>query len=653
MKKLLLVTGVLVASLVAAAASPPKEEGEVSKLADGVYFMEMHTQPEFLGCNSGWVVFDDYVLVLDAGFPLSAKLVVDQVRKTTDKPIRYVFDTHYHGDHSFGNGVYVDLGATGVAHALCLRDQRLKGASGFKQQSESKDELARRQVAGANWKEATIAFDSKLIFDDGKQRVELLHFGQAHTPGDAMAYLPKQQILFTGDACVNGAFNYMGDGDSESWIRVLSALQELKVAIVAPGHGPVAKRDLLETQKRWFVELRQQVGAGIAAGKTLQEIQQTIEIPFYETWTRKKATEQVANISQVYNELTGRVTPAMLLRDIGLTEGPSPTKDTAGWKPPQKVVVPNLAPGRLAELRGVAPGVEIVPVRNATEAAKAVPGADAIIGFCNGEIVRAGKDLRWVQFASAGVEEIVSIPELVERPIALTNAQRLFAPEIADHALAMLLAFTRGLRATIPHQVQDSTWRIPRDFDPAQFIELRGKTILLAGLGGIGTEVARRANAFGVRVLATDSKVTDRPSFIWHLGPPPELKSLAPQADAVINCLPLTRETTGLFDAEFFAAMKPTAYFINVARGKSVDTSALLDALKNKKIAGAGLDVTEPEPLPPEHELWKLPNVIVTPHVASQSDGRNERLWLLYRENLRRFAAGEPLLSVVDKGKGY
>ncbi len=650
MKKL---TALVVIGFCFVSGSVTADGGKVTKLADGVYFMETQTEPEFLGCNTGWVVFDDYVLVLDAGFPLSAKIVVDEVRKTTNKPIRYVFDTHYHGDHSFGNGVYVDLGATGVAQTLCIRDQRLKNPAGYKGQAESNNELARRQVAGAKWKDATIGFDSSMEFSDGRHRVVLLHYGQAHTPGDAMAYLPNEKILFTGDACVNGAFNYMGDGDSENWIKVLESLQELDVKTVAPGHGPLAGRELLETQKTWFVQLREQVGIGIAAGKSLDQIKSSIEIPWYEQWTGKKATAQIPNITQVYNELTGRVTPAVLIRDLAITAGPSPTKDTPGWTAPKKVIVGNHAPAKLAALKAVAPNVELVVARNAAEAAQLAADVDGVIGFCTADIVKAGKKLRWIQVLSAGVENYVTIPDLAKSDVVLTNTQKVYAPEIGDHALAMLLAFTRGLRWQIPHQITESRWGPPRDFNESQFIELQGKTILVVGLGGIGTEVARRASAFGVKVIATDPKVTDRPKFVHHLGTSAELKSLLPKADAVINCAPLTAETEKMFNADAFAAMKPSAFYIAVSRGRLTDTDALVYALKNKQIAGAGLDVTEPEPLPPGHELWKMPNVIITPHIASRSEPRDERMWLMYRENLRRFAAGEPLLGVVDKQKGY
>jgi phosphoglycerate dehydrogenase-like enzyme len=343
----------------------------------------------------------------------------------------------------------------------------------------------------------------------------------------------------------------------------------------------------------------------------------------------------------------------VLIRDLAITAGPSPTKETPGWTAPKKVVIGNHSPGQIASLKAVAPDVELVVARTPAEAAKLAVDADGVIGFCTKDIVTAGKKLRWIQVLSAGVENYISIPEVVKSDIVLSNTQKVYAPEIGDHALAMLLAFTRGLRWQIPHQVNESTWGLPRGFNQSQFIELRGKTILVVGLGGIGTEVARRANAFGVKVIATDPKVTERPKFVHHLGRPAELKSLLGQADAVINCSPLTAETEKLFNADAFAAMKPSAFYIAVSRGKLTDTDALVYALKNKQIAGAGLDVTDPEPLPNDHDLWKMSNVIITPHVASRSEPRDERMWLMYRENLRRFAAGEPLLGVVDKQKGY
>jgi phosphoglycerate dehydrogenase-like enzyme len=180
-----------------------------------------------------------------------------------------------------------------------------------------------------------------------------------------------------------------------------------------------------------------------------------------------------------------------------------------------------------------------------------------------------------------------------------------------------------------------------------------GKTMLVVGLGGIGSEVAKRAHALGMKVTATRASGRTGPQFVSYVGLPDELLKLASEADFVVNTAPLTAQTTGIFDAAFFAKMKPSAYFINVARGRSVVTSALVDALNSKKIAGAGLDVTDPEPLPPDHPLWKAPNVIITPHVANDSDLGYEAQVKVVQENLRRYLAGEKMLSVVDVSKGY
>ncbi len=625
----------------------------VQQLAPGVYFLVTPGQPDFIGSNSGWVIFKDYVVVIDAGFPFSARHVIDAVRKTTKKPIRFVFDTHYHGDHSFGNGVYVSVGAVGIGHTLCIRDQRLKNPIGWLLQHRSPSARQRALVEGTELKHATVAFERKLVLDDGVQRVEFLHFGHGHTPGDAIAYLPKQRIVFTGDLCVNGPYNYMGDADTESWVRVLEAIQQLDIDIVAPGHGPPAGKELLELQRRYIVELRRHVLAGALAGKSFAQIRDSFRLPFYKSWTGVEARTRVENLQHVYAEILGLVPRYYLLRDLGLKEGPSPTSEDPGWTKPTKVLVPRLSPLRMAALQAVAGDVQLVPYRNEREAVRLVSDADGVIGLCTPELVRAGKRLRWIQVPSAGVERYVGISELTERGIVLTNAQRIYGPEIADHAFAMLLAFTRGIKAIAAHHAQGGRWELPEDFDRNRIIELAGKTVLVVGLGGIGTEVARRAAAFGCRVLAIDPKPLAKPDFVFQLGKPEALLEMAARADVVFNCAPLTKVTEKWFDDEFFGAMKPTAYFISVGRGRSTDTDALVRALREGRIAGAGLDVTDPEPLPPDHPLWQFPNVIITPHMASWSEHRNDRLFELYRENLRRFVRGEPLLNVVDLERGY
>ena len=156
-----------------------------------------------------------------------------------------------------------------------------------------------------------------------------------------------------------------------------------------------------------------------------------------------------------------------------------------------------------------------------------------------------------------------------------------------------------------------------------------------------------------MRVIATRASVAAKPAFVEYVGKPAELLKLAGQADVVVNCTPLLPATEKLFDATFFAAMKPGGYFINVGRGKSVVQDDLVAALKSGQLAGAGLDVTEPEPLPADHPLWQLPNVIITPHVAATSDRVFARVFLLAQENTRRYVAGERLLSVVDTARGY
>jgi glyoxylase-like metal-dependent hydrolase (beta-lactamase superfamily II) len=275
-------------------------ETTVTELAPGVWFRKTETQPAFIGCNQSWVEFKDFVLVIDANFPGQAQQVIELIRKQTDKPIRYVFDTHYHGDHADGNAHYTRAGATAVAAERAKIEFETKGAAGFEQQQESKPD----EYGGLEYGVPALYFPEKLVLDDGTQRVELIHFGHGHTLGDAVAWLPEHGILFTGDACVNGAFNYMGDGDTASWIACLGAMQELPVKQVAPGHGELAGAELLETQKRYFVELRSEVQKLIDAGRTLDQIKQELDLPWYQQWAGKDVKDNTENIETVYKELT-------------------------------------------------------------------------------------------------------------------------------------------------------------------------------------------------------------------------------------------------------------------------------------------------------------------------------------------------------------
>jgi phosphoglycerate dehydrogenase-like enzyme len=177
--------------------------------------------------------------------------------------------------------------------------------------------------------------------------------------------------------------------------------------------------------------------------------------------------------------------------------------------------------------------------------------------------------------------------------------------------------------------------------------------MLVIGLGGVGTAISKRAQAFGMRVMALDPKEMERPAFVFSLHKPDKLMELLPKADVVVVACPLTAETRGLLGEAQFKAMKKSGYLINVARGAIVQSPALVAALERKEIAGVGMDVTDPEPLLANHVLRKMPNVVISPHVGGQSPEAGERQWRLLRENVRRFAAGEPLLCVVDKQRGY
>jgi phosphoglycerate dehydrogenase-like enzyme len=257
-----------------------------------------------------------------------------------------------------------------------------------------------------------------------------------------------------------------------------------------------------------------------------------------------------------------------------------------------------------------------------------------------------------VQIESAGAERYSFSPEFVKSQVTITNCKILQGPEIADHALGLLLALTRQINLAIKDN-EKGEW-VKRNYTP---IELWGKTAVIIGVGGIGTQIALRVHASGMTVIAVDPKEIPYVPFISRFVPPDRLNEVLPLADVVFISAPLTLKSQGMMGAKQFALMKQNSYFIAVSRGGLYEMDGLVQALQSKKLAGAGVDVTNPEPLPPGHPLWKCPNVIITPHVAGVSDpyplgeyGRDEKVFI---ENLKRFAAGERLINIVDKELGY
>lgn len=354
-------------------------------------------------------------------------------------------------------------------------------------------------------------------------------------------------------------------------------------------------------------------------------------------------------------DVSGRAVPPdaqALIDELGLREGKQAVRDMPGWSGLRKVVVRLDSSDRLPALQAAAPGVEIAVVDSAGAAAEEIAGAQALLGFCDEEILARGEQLHWIQVYSAGIDRCVGNPSLHQGDKVMTNGQRIASPALAEHAIALMMALVRGLDLYHANQLRGS-WQRDVGLGSTDFMELEGRTALVIGLGGIGTQTAKRAHALGMRVVATRNSRREGPPWVAYVGLADEASKLAQEADVVINTAPLTDETRGMFDAEFFAAMKPTAYFISVGRGASTVTDDLVAALETGQIAGAGLDVTDPEPLPEGHPLWAAPRVLISPHTAGRSDKGRDRLFGLVAENLRRYAAGEPLLSVVDIEKGY
>jgi len=303
----------------------------------------------------------------------------------------------------------------------------------------------------------------------------------------------------------------------------------------------------------------------------------------------------------------------------------------------------------LRQLRDRFSDTEFVIATEGEAFAAALPEADAIIGgaaLSDAELA-AARRLRWVQVTSAGVEGWLT-PALAEHPLKLTNFSGVAAPNIADHVLAMLYAFARGLPELIERQ-RRKEWsdEAPATFEPA------GQTLVILGLGDIGEELAKRASGVGMRVLAMQRNPEEPPEGVDETVKSDELPDLLREADHVALTLPLTEKTKGIIGAGELALLRPSAYLFNIGRGQLIDQDALIAALRAGRLAGAGLDVADPEPLPADSPLWAMPNVLITGHHAVATPRLWERGIVLLEDNVGRFLKGEELRNEVDTKAGY
>jgi phosphoglycerate dehydrogenase-like enzyme len=341
-----------------------------------------------------------------------------------------------------------------------------------------------------------------------------------------------------------------------------------------------------------------------------------------------------------------------LIQSLGLTESSTAVRDNPVWQKPKRIAIHDFRELRVNGqsipeiVQHIAGDAEILIY--SLDSLDELSGADVILGYCTPAVLAAAFELRWMHSFSVGVDGCTLSEEISEHDFILTNNQRGTGPDIAEHVIALMMALTRNLDFYVQEQ-QAGRW----SRGERQAININGKTMLVLGLGGIGTEVARRAHGLGMRVIATRNSSREGPGFVDYVGLSNEMLKLAAEADVIANTLPLTEETEGLVDAGFFGEAKPGALYLNVGRGKTTDTEALVAALRSGQIGGAGLDVTDPEPLPADHPLMHMENVIITPHISAHTDESTARTMAIGLENLRRYTLGEPLLSEVDFSQGY
>jgi len=281
----------------------------VQNIAPDVYFHQ--GDPRLGTCNNGWIVMADYVVEVDANYPVGARIIIPKIQAITAKPIRFVIDTHFHPDHSSGNQIWADAGAVAVAQVATLAELVKSGEAQWALGAKTRPDLASSRL-----KLPSITYTDAMAFDDGNHRIELHFFGVGHTHGDTLVWLPHEKILFTGDVCVNGSYNYIHDSDVGEWIKLLEKVKTLGAEKVCPGHGPMGGPEIIEDQQAYFIELMRGVQAQVDAKKSPAEVKAAVPAIAARLRTIKHIARYVptdfwftAQVDKVYTELGGQELP--------------------------------------------------------------------------------------------------------------------------------------------------------------------------------------------------------------------------------------------------------------------------------------------------------------------------------------------------------
>jgi phosphoglycerate dehydrogenase-like enzyme len=315
------------------------------------------------------------------------------------------------------------------------------------------------------------------------------------------------------------------------------------------------------------------------------------------------------------------------------------------------VLAHDFGPDFVDDMRRAYPQIDLCPAYSEEESVREIGDAEVLIGEITPQIFPAARQLKWFHYVGIGFDKFVhDIPGFVDSDFIFTNCRETHVISMADHVFAMILAFAHRLPELLEDQ-QNHTWNGPRY--RGRVLELAGTTMGILALGDIGRAVAQRARGFDMEVYAIDIHPMDPPPEVRAVWPPERLGDMLALVDWLVVTAPLTSQTQNMIDRQALEHLKPGAFIVVVSRGHIVNEEALIEGLKSGRIAGAGLDALDQEPLPPDHSLWDTPNVIISPHSSADSAQMWQRREQITRQNLHRYLTGEPLMYLCDKKAGY